>query len=173
MADGLYVMNNQGVIQLVNPAACALLGFEADELIGQTAHDIFHSHGSNDYVPLSDCPIYRNVSQGIPFEGEEYFRHRDGHVLPVEVGSRALLENGIMIGSVTAFRDITVRRETETALLLAKQAAEDASRTKSEFLANMSHEIRTPMNGIIGLTDVTLETELSEEQREHLLLVRQ
>jgi PAS domain S-box-containing protein len=108
----------------------------------------------------------RAVASGTPFEAEYRLRASDGnyrwHLI------RAIPTRGPDGQIQRWFGTCTDIEDQRT----AKETAEAANRAKSEFLANMSHEIRTPMNGIIGMTELLLGMSVTDEQREHLQMVR-
>ncbi|ELX13686.1 multi-sensor hybrid signal transduction histidine kinase [Janthinobacterium sp. HH01] len=85
----------------------------------------------------------------------------DNHALPQKDAE------GRVLGWVGSSTDHTEAREAHDALLLAKEAADQAGRAKSDFVANMSHEIRSPMNAVLGMLQLLQQTEMSERQQDY------
>jgi two-component system sensor histidine kinase/response regulator len=166
MNDTLVVISPRGYIQSANSAACNLLGYDEQELVGQPIGRIFEGAQN----PIVDDLIKESHVSHV----EKTYLSKDGTRIPVYFSASVMRTDDNRIrGIVCAAQDITELKRAGRALVEAKEQAEEANRLKSEFLANMSHEIRTPMNAIIGMTGITLDTDLTDEQREYLSIVKE
>jgi two-component system sensor histidine kinase/response regulator len=168
LQEGVYFCDTAGNLLDVNPAMVQMLGYaHRDELVGVNIGKLYHR------APDSPFPEWGQGRRSAPLTREVVLRRKDGTPIVCIDNSNAICDaSGRMIRHQGTLVDITDRKRSEEELQKAKEAAEAASVAKSGFLAHMSHEIRTPMNAIIGMTELTLDTPLTEEQREYLTMVR-
>jgi PAS domain S-box-containing protein len=155
-ADGLYGVDRSGIITFINPAACAMLGYRAEDVIGRPGHKQFHhSKPDGSPYPVSECPSHNalQVGQEVRVDNEVYW-HADGHPVPVMYAIHPVIQEGLTTGAVISFVDMSEQRAAAQARERALLAAENLARVRSEFLANMSHEIRTPLNGVLGFAEI-------------------
>ena len=159
----------EGNIIYANDRFCDMAGYSREDLLGKNHRILSSGVHSKDFF----AALWQTISQGAVWHGEICNRKADGSHYWVDTTIVPMLDEENRVESYIAIRsDINDRKHIEEELRFAKETAEASSRAKSDFLANMSHEIRTPMNGVIGMTDLALETALTDEQREYLSIVK-
>ena len=147
-----------GSFRRINPGFTRLFGYDRESLDGVKIFELLHR---DDQPAAEDRGARARAGEALAgFESR--LKRTSGEYRLVRWTTTPVPEDGV---TYVLGQDVTEEREAHDMLVLAKDAAETASRTKSDFLANMSHEVRTPMNGIIGMTGLALDTELSQEQR--------
>jgi PAS domain S-box-containing protein len=176
MGDGLVVADEHGRFLFFNPAAERIVGLGQSDLAPEDwskHYGLFFPDGQTPFPP-ADLPLARALRGEDSNQVEMFIRNpKVPEGVFISVTGRPLRdEHGVLRGGVVVFREITQRKQAEEDLQRAKEAAEQANRTKSQFLANVSHEIRTPLNGILGMTELALDTPLTDEQRDYLTTVK-
>jgi len=165
--DGYYEVDLAGNFTYLNNSMRKILGYAKDKIIGQNLRK-FMDDEHDAKVTDTFNHVYKT---GKTIKVVDWtIINRTGDKRYVQPSVSLIVEKGQTTGLRGFLRDVSEQKKAEV-LKRAKLAAEEASRAKSEFLANMSHEIRTPLNSIIGLIELTLDTDLSSSQREDLEVV--
>ncbi|MGH1376585.1 MAG: ATP-binding protein [Alphaproteobacteria bacterium] len=150
---GIIVTDESGSVVRVNDSFIRTYGWSRDEIVG---HD-FISLVSDDEKEKTRINHKKFISVGVRSTGEVKMLRKDGGVANILFTSATLRLSQNRKFLVTTVMDITLRKQMEHSLRLAKEQADTANRAKSTFLANMSHELRTPLNAIIGFSELIMK----------------
>ena len=162
--DLICLADPLGHFKRINPAFSKVLGWSNEELLSRPFISFVH--------PEDQERTMHEIARHEPGDPIDNFENRyickDGSVRWLAWKANQL--DGLVYATA---RDVTESREATRQLEQARADAEAASRAKSAFLAAMSHEIRTPMNGVIGMTEVLAQTDVSTDQRDMIVTIRE
>ena len=167
-ADLILLLNNNAFIQYVSPSSKNLLGHSQIELTGKDLTELVHSEDLSKFEEMmTDLAKRETTAQ------DEFRLRRDDDTWVTFIGSGSgVKESDGTRSIILVAHDISKRKETEQALIEAKNQAETANQAKSQFLASMSHELRTPLNAILGFAQLlNKDTEIPERDREYVSIM--
>jgi len=149
VGDGIFGIDLEGKITVINPAAAQMLGYKSQEVLGKNLHDlIHHTHADGSPYNVDDSPIRNSLfNLDTVRVSNEVFWRKDGTSFPVEYVARPQIDTQSSdttdapslkraVGVVVAFTDTTERRALD--------------RMKDEFISTVSHELRTPLTSLRG-----------------------
>ena len=165
----IIITDSKGIIEYVNKKFCDTTLYEFNEVIGKQVRIL--KPGVEPVIDNKE--LISTIFSGRDWSGE-YLTRRKNKGKYWEHSSITSIKdsNGKITHLVAIAEDISERKRIEKELLLAKEKSEEASKAKSQFLANMSHEIRTPLNGVIGMAQLLSLSNLSQEQKDYLELIK-
>src|SRR3984957_5583256 len=164
----MYIKDPLGRYVMVNRRFREMLHLVDKEIIGKSAYEGTETDAADHYKLLDD----EVMRTGKSLEIEEVVEHDGKRVHLLSIKFPLLDNNGRQIGIGGIATDITERVNYQQQLIAATREAHKAKEMQELFLANMSHEIRTPMNGIQGMTDLLLDTKLSDQQKEFARIIK-
>ncbi|SFC44090.1 PAS domain S-box-containing protein [Marinospirillum celere] len=168
VVEGVLVIDVQGIIQQVNPAACRITGYGRDSLLGSNVSMLMPSPHRDKHNSYLQRYLHTGEARLLNREIEVTAVRADGAAFPLAVTATEIKQDNACF-FVGLIRDISSRKEAEDALVLARQEAERANQAKSEFLSSMSHELRTPMNAILGFAQMLeYDDQLDTDQQENV-----
>ena len=167
-SDFIYTLDLAGRFSSYNPAGERLTGYPVHEALGCHILERIAPEDAEQLVHLFKLDHTQDATANF----QARFKHKDGRLIWTETSARIMRQDNEPTGFLAVTRDIGQRKELEHQLRDARDTAEANTRAKSAFLANMSHEIRTPMNGVIGMSNLLLQTPLSDEQRDFSETIR-
>lgn len=159
---GIVVTDQQQRIVRINNSFVRIYGWDRNELVGKEFAELF----TPDERPQARRAHEEFLRSGIRSSGEMKIIRRDGNIANALFTTAALeLSHGRRF-QVTTIMDITLRKQMEITLRMAKEQADAANHAKSTFLANMSHELRTPLNAIIGFSEMIMKETFGKIENE-------
>jgi two-component system sensor histidine kinase/response regulator len=165
---GIVVMKGRRIVR-ANRRMDEMFGYDPGEQIGQFTRIWYCT--DEDWAATGQ-EVREQVWRGLTHQRIQEVRRRDGSRFWARMSGRAIDMTDPAKGMVGIIEDITAERAAAEEMKRARALAEEAVRVKSDFLANMSHEIRTPMNAIVGMAYLTLQTSLTERQRDYLTKIQ-